>query len=201
MPFCAYCGTAVNAVSYAPCPACGRPINGGTPRAVRTSGGSKTAIIVVVILVVILVGTAIAGIVAAIAIPNLLTAMQRSKQKRTMADIRSIASAVEAYAVDHKRYPDAIDVNGLNSSLSPTYIRFVPVMDGWGHPMHYDAWSSQGGTSKDAYAIGSGGKDGVFVHDKLQDYLPDPHSTKNFNDDIVYSNGSFILYPEGIQVQ
>ena len=44
-------------------------------------------------LIELLIVVAIIGILAAIAIPNLLTAMQRSKQKRSMADIRSIATA------------------------------------------------------------------------------------------------------------
>ncbi|MDQ6799248.1 MAG: prepilin-type N-terminal cleavage/methylation domain-containing protein, partial [Acidobacteriota bacterium] len=43
-------------------------------------------------LIELLIVVAIIGILAAIAIPNLLTAMQRSKQKRTMADMRTIAT-------------------------------------------------------------------------------------------------------------
>ena len=163
MPFCANCGTAVNAVSYAACPACGKPTNGAAPRPVQTTSGSSASVIVIVVVVVVLVGVAFLGIVAAIAIPNLLTAMQRSKQKRTMADIRTVATAVEAYATDHKQYPNAIDVSGLSGELVPTYIRVVPAADGWGHALHYDAWSSQG-SGTDSYAIGSAAKDGVFRH-------------------------------------
>ena len=44
-------------------------------------------------LIELLIVVAIIGILAAIAIPNLLTAIQRSKQKRTMSDIRTIAVA------------------------------------------------------------------------------------------------------------
>src|SRR5437660_12266334 len=51
-------------------------------------------------LIELLIVVAIIGILAAIAIPNLLTAMQRSKQKRTMADMRTIATAWEARATD-----------------------------------------------------------------------------------------------------
>ena len=51
-------------------------------------------------LIELLIVVAIIGILAAIAIPNLLTAMQRAKQKRTMADIRTIATAWEARATD-----------------------------------------------------------------------------------------------------
>jgi len=200
MPFCANCGTAVNAVSYAACPACGKPTNGAAPRAVQSTSGSTTSIVIIVVVIAVFVGVAIVGILAAIAIPNLLTAMQHSKQKRTMADIRTVATAVEAYETDHKQYPNAIDVSGLNAELVPTYIRVVPAADGWGHALHYDAWASQGSVT-DSYAIGSGAKDGVFLHQSLRDYLASPGSTVNFNDDIVFSNGSFVVYPEGIQVQ
>src|SRR6478735_2999285 len=55
-------------------------------------------------LIELLIVVAIIGILAAIAIPNLLTAMQRAKQKRTMADIRTIATAWEARATDMNNY-------------------------------------------------------------------------------------------------
>src|SRR5438105_3942975 len=122
MPYCAYCGTPVNAVSYAACATCGNPTN-GAPKRAAGGGGTNAAIIVVVVVVVALVAVAIVGILAAIAIPNLLTAMERSKQRRTMADMRSIATAVEAYAqVNNKHYPDAVSMDQLAQKLSPAYI-------------------------------------------------------------------------------
>ena len=56
-------------------------------------------------LIELLIVVAIIGIIAAIAIPNLLNAIQRGKQKRTMADMRAVGTAVEAYAVDNNLYP------------------------------------------------------------------------------------------------
>ena len=52
-------------------------------------------------LIELLIVIAIIGILAAIAIPNLLNAVQRGKQKRTMSDMRALATAIEAYAVDN----------------------------------------------------------------------------------------------------
>src|ERR1700680_978678 len=93
-------------------------------------------------LIELLIVVAIIGILAAIAIPNLLTAMQRSKQKRTMADIRTIATAWEARATDVNRYNasgltlPAIDVSAgeLTTYLTPTYVKNLPAKDGWGTP-------------------------------------------------------------------
>ena len=62
--------------------------------------------------------------------------------------------------------------------------------------MRYDAWSSNG-TRVDSYAVASGGKDGSFSHDSLREYQNG--ATTNFNDDIVFSNGKFVQYPEGLQ--
>lgn len=190
MPFCAFCGTPVDAVSYAPCPSCGRPRNGAPQPAVK--GGTNAVTIVIVVLAVVLVVVAIMGIFAAIAIPNLLTAMQRSKQKRTMADIRTVATAVEAYATDNKKYPDDVE------KVVPTYIKVLPRVDGWGHPIRYLCWNSEGGTDCTSYAIGSAGKDGQFEHDDLKEYLNSGGATTNFNADIVYSDGKFIEYPQGM---
>ena len=58
-------------------------------------------------LIELLIVIAIIGILAAIAIPNLLNAVQRGKQKRTMSDMRALATAIEAYAVDNNQFPAA----------------------------------------------------------------------------------------------
>src|SRR5215813_5867250 len=55
-------------------------------------------------LIELLIVVAIIGILAAIAIPNLLTALQRSRQKRSMADMRTISTAWEARATDENKY-------------------------------------------------------------------------------------------------
>lgn len=56
-------------------------------------------------LIELLIVVAIIAILAAIAVPNFLEAQTRSKVSRARADIRSVATALEAYAVDYNRYP------------------------------------------------------------------------------------------------
>ncbi|MDK2971779.1 MAG: hypothetical protein PWP23_1534 [Candidatus Sumerlaeota bacterium] len=56
-------------------------------------------------LIELLIVVAIIAILAAIAVPNFLEAQTRSKVSRAKADMRSIATGLEAYAVDYQRTP------------------------------------------------------------------------------------------------
>jgi general secretion pathway protein G len=149
-------------------------------------------------LIELLIVVAIIGILAAIAIPNLLTAMQRSKQKRSMADIRSIATAWEARATDYNRYTGTgftaltadMTIPILNSLLSPTYIRSFPQKDGWSNAWDFNTESA---SAAQRYQIISLGKNGSL------ETATAVGATTQFDCDIVYENGSFTVYPEGIQ--
>ena len=151
-------------------------------------------------LIELLIVIAIIGILAAIAIPNLLNAVQRGKQKRSMSDMRAMATAVEAYAVDNNLYPTAActgsaftggTYNQLTTAsftkLTPTYIGTVPINDGWSFGFFY----AVAATGND-YAIRSDGRnrsiDAIVCG-----------TTTDFNMDIIYSDGTFLQWPEGTQ--
>ncbi len=147
-------------------------------------------------LIELLIVVAIIGIIAAIAIPNLLNAIDRAKQKRTMADIRSMGTATEAYAVDVNFYPRNVSsltvVDGTGNSnlgkwVSPVFIRSIPGQDGWGGDVRYS--SSANGSE---YTIISYGKDGARS-------TTSSGKTLDFDCDIIYQVGGFIAWPEGIQ--
>ena len=125
------------------------------------------------------------GIIAAIAIPNLLNAIDRGKQKRTMADVRKVATAVERFATEHDVYPTASDIETLREKLEPDHISPMPTVDGWGQPLWVDS-------SPTGYQIYSLGKDGI------PDGCPGG-ATVNFNADICFVDGQFTQRPEGIQ--
>jgi type II secretion system protein G len=56
-------------------------------------------------LIELLIVVAIIAILAAIAVPNFLEAQTRSKVSRVKSDMRSLATAIEAYQVDNNKYP------------------------------------------------------------------------------------------------
>ncbi len=70
-------------------------------------------------LIELLIVVAIIAILAAIAVPNFLEAQVRSKVSRARADMRSVATALEAYAVDFNKYPFtlpfALDLDGYGT--------------------------------------------------------------------------------------
>ena len=91
-------------------------------------------------LIELLIVVAIIGMVAAIAIPNLLSAIQRARQKRTMSGMRGISEGIEIYQQDHGAYPDYADVpvSALAGDLEP-YVRPFDPKDGWNRTYWYGA--------------------------------------------------------------
>lgn len=155
-------------------------------------------------LIELLIVVAIIGILAAIAIPNMLTALQRSRQKRTMADMRSIATAWEARATDTNSYlaagnislpTSALAAATLGNMLVPTYMKTMPAADGWKNPYLY-------GATGDNYMIVSAGKTATPAIATMPT-SPCPATTcgarTSFADDIIFTNGVFVAYPEGTQ--
>jgi type II secretion system protein G len=151
-------------------------------------------------LIELLIVIAIIGILAAIAIPNLLAAVQRGRQKKSMADMRTIATAIESYAVDYNVYPTGACDAGLYTQdtatllttasfavLQPSYIAKVPFQDGWGG---FFAYVTDGPQSN--YRLECWGRDQSKGSISCG-------TTHDFNDDILYADGTFIQWPEGAQ--
>lgn len=130
-------------------------------------------------LIELLIVVAIIGIIAAIAVPNLLTAIQRSKRSRTVADIRAIGTALGSYQVDNNQFPigtttafASIAFKGaLTEGMTTSYYEGAS-KDGWGTDFYYSG-------DNNGYTLRSYGKDKSSNQDG------------EFNSDIVYVNGSF----------
>lgn len=138
-------------------------------------------------MVEVLVVLVVLAIVSSIVIPALLYALNKGRQVRTVADLRLLGGNIEAYAVDYGRYPAGSDITALDA-LVPEYQDAIAITDGWGHELIYDGVPLN-------YTVGSAGKDGGSSLEVIGDGGP----TNNFNDDIIFSMGNFVQWPEGTQ--
>ncbi len=135
-------------------------------------------------LIELLIVVAIIGILAAIAIPKMLDAIQRSRQRATMADMHSIGVGIESYYVDHNFVPTTDFLSLITVLTSFNYIRPVPTTDHWDNIYDYDY-----DTVKDIYTLRS------FAADHKLTNCPD-HFGRRFECDIVFSNGLFVQGPD-----
>src|ERR1043165_4244953 len=72
-------------------------------------------------LIELLIVVAIIAILAAIAVPNFLEAQIRSKVSRARTDLRSMATALESYAVDNNKYPPALGTGQQVANVNNYY--------------------------------------------------------------------------------
>ncbi len=160
-------------------------------------------------LIELLIVVAIIGILAALLIPNAITAIQKAKQKSTMKDIMVISTAIADFVTDNGAAPvqDGIVVGGSTfyTDLSPFYIKVLPVNDQWGTP--FNVWCGQAGTGNyvaaaldDDFVISSYARNKTLDAFTFDPDLPDTYlfvlkEAADFNKDLVAWNGSWIGGP------
>lgn len=133
-------------------------------------------------LIELLIVVAIIGIIATMAVPQLLDAIDRGRQRRTMADMRSIATANGIYRVDNGDYaPD------LATLQTDGYMQVVPSDDAWGNAMTYTV-----DTANDTYTLESNGADGADGPAP-----PDPWVNDPYTPDLTLTDGVFTQAPTG----
>ena len=103
----------------------------------------------------------------------------------TMSAMRSIATAVEAYATDHNVYPAGNKIEDATAAVGTVYIRVMPEKDGWGTTFRY--WSD--GAKYRIVSCGSDAKcdESTWVNIS-KEALP------SYTDDAVYQNGTFLRF-------
>jgi len=136
-------------------------------------------------IVELLVVVVIIGIVASITLVALMNALDKARQRATMADMRTISKAIETYMVDNNLPPsDAGGVDGLITALTPYHSTVLPTRDHWRNAYLFSS------DTDGNYTIESLGKDGTDGADIALS------SRFNFNLDIVLANGVFVAAPE-----
>lgn len=161
-------------------------------------------------LIELLIVVAIIGIIAAILIPNLIDALQKAKQKRTMSDIRNTGTAWMSWLTDQVGSTAAGSSNTFSltpfgtaksyanmvSTLRPTttffYMQEIPQKDGWKTDIQY--FSNSNLLASRVLAIRSAGKDQSFGG---TDYTVGPFVATDYNQDMVWSDGYFVRWPGG----
>ncbi len=139
-------------------------------------------------LVELLIVVAVIGLIVAIAVPNLLNAIQRSRQTRTISDLRSISNGLGIYHQDYSKFPIAASLGAftdVSEDLVP-FIGQVPTDDGWQNTFQYRS-------DVDTYTLAS------FGSNLLVDQPWTSGPTSYFDDDIVMMDGAYLQIPEGVQ--
>jgi general secretion pathway protein G len=106
-------------------------------------------------LIELLIVVAIIGIIAAIAIPNLLDAIERARQKKSASEIRGMVISMQAFSVDYGGYPNSthngnprvtwpLVVDAGGPVIIPHLIQAVSAADGWSVPYTYGAAPDSG---------------------------------------------------------
>lgn len=162
-------------------------------------------------LIELLIVVAIIGILAALLIPNALTAIQKAKQKSTMKDIATVSTAVADYVTDHGIAPTQDGTYDASApfydGLSPFYVKVLPITDQWGTNFYIFCGTAADGN----YGVTGAGTDDFVVSSWTRDKsvesftfnADDPEaglfivdSMADFNNDLVMWNGSWIRAPK-----
>jgi len=157
-------------------------------------------------LIELLIVVAIIGIIAALLIPNFLDALQKAKQKRTVADMRNIGTAMFSWltdqvgaasaggTVDLDSYTGASTVSDIAAQLVSQYVQDVPSIDGWKGSYFYRL-DTGNPLNAQVMAIASGGRDKSTPGGLYSVAAFDP---TDYNQDIVWADGYFARWPQKI---
>src|SRR5262245_38120091 len=88
-------------------------------------------------LIELLIVVAIIAILAAIAVPNFLEAQARAKAARARADLRTAATALEAYWVDTNKYPSMIEQGFTGGGVAGSELKWWYIPNVLSTPIAY----------------------------------------------------------------
>jgi len=158
-------------------------------------------------LVELLVVIAVISIIASLLIPMLLNALQKAKQKRTMAEMHEIGKAMTSFFLDQvssaaaganappfsvSDYGSPVSAEALAAILVPSYLTDLRPVDGWGWDFEFYLQTDDLNRD-DVMAIRSPGDDGAWAGDS---YTPGPFKTTDFSEDLVWADGVFVRWPQ-----
>ena len=169
-------------------------------------------------LIELLIVVAIIGILAALLIPNAITAIQKAKQKSTMKDINTMSTGCADYITDHGNWNaftqdgQVATNNEFMQAIAPFYVKILPVADGWGEAywvyVGEDAVEGNGAVTslesgdvgEDDFVCGSAGRDNDLEGYGFDETDPEAgfyelNSLADFQLDLVQWSGSWVRAP------
>jgi type II secretory pathway pseudopilin PulG len=212
MPHCQKCGAELDE-SATSCPSCGAGV--AAPGTGEKPTWKKPLFISLAVGCGCLGLIFFLGLVSAILIPNFVDATQKAKQKRTVADIRNVGTAMMSWLIDEldedlttdlgadrdggswsvedpSRSYERVSRERIVALLVPDYIAVVPEHDGWGHTLEFAVNDDLLGES--VLSIRSPGEDGVF---DAELYQPRSFVSTDYDRDVVWADGYFVRWPGG----
>lgn len=149
----------------------------------RVTSERKAARIAGFSLLELLFVVAIVGILASIAIPSYLGFVEKARVTKAVAEIRSIASQVDAYRATNEAFPPNLAALGLPAMNDP-----------WGQPYQYlDVTTAPiGDVRKDKFLVPL--NSGYDLYSRGKDQLSQPPLTApQSKDDVIRANdGEFL---------
>jgi prepilin-type N-terminal cleavage/methylation domain-containing protein len=158
-------------------------------------------------LIELLIVVAIIGIIAALLIPNFLDALQKAKQKRTVADIRNTGTAMFSWltdqvgaaaagqtgTVDLSQYGTAITAVNLSTILVPQYTQSISPQDGWKDTYDYYLQTGTAVLGRHVMLIRSRGRDNTA---ETTTYTVTSFDPTSYDSDIVWADGYMVRWPQ-----
>jgi len=163
--------------------------------------------IVELVLVILII-----GLIASIMIPNLIDAIHKAKQRRTMGEMRLIGTAWMSWYTDHNSAASAganqtYSVQGFDKLtypqiygyLHPTdtffYLQDVPSTDAWGSGL--DFYMNPEAGSDRQLLLCAAARDNKFETCQEDTEIPiGPFIGTDFDQDIVWADGFLVRWPE-----
>ncbi len=163
--------------------------------------------IVELVLVILII-----GLIASIMIPNLIDAIHKAKQRRTMGEMRLIGTAWMSWYTDHNSAASAganqtysvenfeaksyEEVYGyLHPSDTFFYLQEVPNSDAWGSGLTFYL-NSEVGTDRKMLLCAAARDDIFETCDGKADIPIGPFIGTDFDQDIIWADGYLLRWPE-----
>ncbi len=163
--------------------------------------------IVELVLVILII-----GLIASILIPNLINALHKAKQTRTMAELRLIGGAWMSWLTDQagaasagaqQTYEvstfQALSYPEIYSHLHPSdtffYMQEVPSRDAWGSQLTF--YRNTDGLTDSQLLLCAAARDGNYdTCDGANDIPIGPFLATDYDQDIVWADGFLLRWPD-----